>query len=98
MAYTMSKDYEYLYRFICGGGVAVGFCNYTRMNSEGIFELIGRDVCKIEKRKDFDISIGVRGIGYAGIMPFEEKHGIAECEMFRRDCLNLDLEFIDPSY
>lgn len=98
MSYTFLKDYEKLYRFICDGGIAVGFCSYTRMNNEGVFELIGRDVCKIERRKEFDINIGVRGISYAGIMPFEKKHGISEYEMFRRDCLNVDLEFIDPNF
>lgn len=91
MNYNLSKDYEFLYDFICSGKVAVGFVDYETGRS------VNRDVCKIKKIKTNEIFASVRGCCYFSIDKYElEDSGKNEKELFIEMCKMNNLEFIIP--
>ena len=85
--YTLSRDYARLFDLLCTGQVLVGWVRY----SESL-----RDVVKIERRAEFDIYIGVRGICYTDLGTFDREKG-EERDVFAARCESVDLEWIEPS-
>lgn len=84
-----SKDYETLYQLILDGNIVPAFVDYN-FRGEGP---VVRDVCKIQRRGDYEISIGVRGMCYVEIYPFNQPQG-DEKELFIKDCQNLNLGWV----
>lgn len=83
--YTLSRDYARLFDLLCTGQVLVGWVRY----SESL-----RDVVKIERRAEFDIYIGVRGICYTDLGTFDREKG-EERDVFAARCESVDLEWIE---
>jgi len=90
MSYKFSTDYESLYEKVNNGMEVAAFVDFTRPE---IHDLICRDVCAIKKRKDWDISIGVRGYSYGGVY-YNNEDGRGEKEQFIDECKRLNLKWI----
>jgi len=89
--YNLSKDYEELYKMLCKNNtVVVGFVDYNFQNSTAP---PSRDVCKIRRFKEYDISFGARGIGYGSVSDYF-KATKTEKEVFLEECKMLNLEYI----
>ncbi len=91
MPYKFSKDYDTLFDRITAGEIIAAFVDYY---DKDIREDPWRDICKVQRWKPYLITIGVRGIGYGGLMEFDEEDG-EEKTLFVRLCKALNLEWIE---
>lgn len=89
--YKFSRDYKKLLELISDGFIAAAFVDYSFRDSDYVF----RDICKVERKSEFDIYIGVRGTGYGGLYDFYREYG-TELEVFEKHCKSLNLEWIEP--
>lgn len=87
--YVMSRDYDLLYKMLCGGMEVPCYVDYER----GI-NLI-RDFCRARRLKPYYIIIGVRGIQYGGIDSYQDSEG-PELNLLTSECKRMNLEFILP--
>jgi len=85
--YRFSTDYEDLFRLICDGHVAIGFADYQ-------FDRTMRDVVKIERHGEYQISISCRGAAYASIYPFMREKCQTEQDLFVSYCEAINLVFV----
>ena len=84
--YTLSKDYGKLFDYLCAGNVAVGWVDCSNV----------RDVVKIQRRKAFDVYIGVRGVCYTDLGAHDQEKG-EERDVFAMRCAAVGLEWIEPA-
>ncbi len=89
------SEHEKLFQFIHGGKVAVAFVDYKfRENEETSLENpIMRDVCKLEKKNDGNIVVGVRGKSYGDLSVEESK----DIDVFISLCKELNLKWINKN-
>jgi len=90
--YKTSKDYERLYEMLLLGHKAVGFVDFKFRNDGPT----SRDVCAINRDREYSIHFGVRGNGYADVYPFMREDG-SEKELFLGACKAINLEWIEPT-
>lgn len=83
-----SKDYKKLFQFIVDGNTAVAYVDYDYRDGE-----VARDICKVERRGEFFINIGVRGMAYGNVFEFQREEGTEE-ELFIKECEGLNLEWV----
>ena len=86
--YKISRDYENLFELICKGFIVAAFVDYKFSDGQ-----LARDICKIQRLEEWRIMIGVRGMSYGDIYPFDADHG-TELEVFKRNCERMNLEWI----
>lgn len=92
--YRLSKDYDVLYKLLTGDFIAVGFVDY-RFHGEDESIPASRDVVKIRRNKEYDISISARGIQYGGVDRYFKGLQKTERQLFVEDCERMNLEWID---
>ncbi|WP_415913304.1 hypothetical protein [Neptuniibacter sp. QD37_11] len=91
--YKFSKDYDHLYQLICMGHTATGFVDYYFPDDDGPY----RDVVQIKRTEAWSINIGVRGMAYGDIMPFNQKDDLTELDAFKQNCKKCNLEWLPPT-
>jgi hypothetical protein len=92
--YKLSSDYGTLLRLICEGKVIAAFTDY-RLSADSEHGDVARDICSVQRRGPYQIKIGVRGMEYAGLYPFNKKDG-PEHDLFVQMCSTLNLKWIEP--
>ena len=92
--YKLSKDYEKLYELICNSEKIICFIDYRWSDNDA--EKPMRDICLCRRRKNFDISIGVRGIEYTHVANYDKGKGLSEKEIFIKRCEKNNLEWVIP--
>lgn len=90
--YTLSKDYEELYKHICKGHIIACYVNYNWHDGSPP----SRDICTCKKWKHWEIRFSSRGIEYGSVDPFEKKKGSSEKDIFIKTCKILNVEWIVP--
>ena len=91
MPYKLCSDYNELFDLIKEGEKVAAFVDYTFSDSTHVF----RDVVAVRRDGPYQITIGVRGHGYGGLYPFNEKDG-DEKELFIKDCEHMNLGWVKP--
>lgn len=90
--YKMSRNYTQLFELICNGHEIPCFVDYSfRDNDVRSY----RDICRVRRRTEFDISFGARGIGYGDISSWHKGNGERELDAFFGLCKRLNVEFIE---
>ena len=92
MPYPLSTDYEELFNRISEGDKVAAFVDY-KFDREDAHTF--RDVCEVRRDGPYRITIGVRGMSYGSIYPFNEEGG-PEKEMFIRHCASMNLGWVKP--
>lgn len=90
MNYTMSRDYEALYKHLCDGHDVFGLVDY-----EGFTQTV-RDVVHIRRHGPWDISIGARGITYGEVRRYHSENYETEFDAFVAQCSRANLEWVVP--
>ena len=90
--YKMSRNYSELFELICNGHEIPCFVDYSYLDND---ERVYRDICRVRRRGEFDISFGARGIGYGDISSWHKGNGERELDAFVRLCEMLNVEFIE---
>jgi hypothetical protein len=90
--YKLSTNYTELYALICEGHEIPCFVDYSFRDDDLVKY---RDVCRVRRRAEFDISFGARGIGYGDISSWHKEQGSREIDIFVELCKSLNVEFIE---
>ena len=90
--YKMSRNYTQLFELICNGHEIPCFVNYSYFDNE---KRVYRDICRVRRRAEFDISFGARGIGYGDVSSWHKGKGERELDNFIELCKMLNVEFIE---
>jgi hypothetical protein len=90
--YKTTKDYKKVFALLKEGKELVAFVNYrfSSMTDEEYF----RDVCRVSRRKAFDIDFRVRGLSYGSVSDFKAK-SYNEFDLFKNQCEVLNTEFVE---
>ena len=91
---TISKDYDVLYKLLCQGMGIVAFVNYGTDENGSV---LCRGMCKIERRGDWDIDFGVRGMGYDRLYSKRKEVAIDEITALKMECVRMNVEYIIPT-
>ena len=94
MPYNLSKDYKKLFLEICKGECIVAYVDYKFTTDR---DHVCRDICTVEKKDDWYIDIGARGICYGHVYDYMKKDNGSEEDIFIRACETLNLEWIPIS-
>lgn len=90
--YRMSRNYTELFELISVGHEVPCFIDYSyRDNDTHTY----RDICRVRRFKEFDISFGARGIGYGDVSSWHKENGEREIDVFSALCKMLNVEFIE---
>lgn len=89
--YKMSRNYTELFDLICDGHEIPCFVDYSSRVDDNIKY---RDICRVRRRGEYDISFGARGIGYCDISSWHKENGVREIDAFAELCKMLNIEFI----
>ncbi len=90
--YKISRNYTELFELICNGHEIPCFVDYSYLDND---KRIYRDICRVRRRAEFDISFGARGIGYGDISSWHKGKGKIEIDVFIDLCERLNVEFIE---
>jgi hypothetical protein len=90
--YKMSRNYTELFDLIANGHEIPCFVDYSFRDND---KVKCRDICRVRRRADFDISFGARGIGYGEISSWSKENGERELDAFYDLCEMLNVEFIE---
>lgn len=90
---AMDRDYDALYAHIRKGPehVALGLVDHERVSPENPPL---RDVVRVRRWKEYDITIGVRGLEYGAVRDSIENDPKTEKERFVEECQRLRLAFM----
>ena len=88
--YELSKDYKALYKLIRECDKVVAFVDYKSLSGAHT----GRDVCLVERKGAWQISITVRWLIYGEMSDLDDGTGMSEGEVFCKLCESLNLAFI----
>lgn len=90
--YSLSRNYTELHALLVEGYEIPCFVDYSYRDQD---ERVYRDICRVRRRAEFDISFGARGIGYGDISSWHKENGKREIDCFADLCKDLNVEFIE---
>jgi hypothetical protein len=94
--YLLSKDYNKLFEHICNGLEVPCYVDYSFGFPDKVIHAF-RDLCLCKRKRPWQISFSVRGVGYGGIDTFEDEgHGNEET-LFIERCQALNVEWFVPT-
>jgi hypothetical protein len=88
----MSRNYTQLFDLICDGHEIPCFVDYS-FRDDDLRKY--RDISKVRRICEFQISFGVRGIGYGDVSSWHKENGEREIDAFTNLCKMLNVEFIE---
>lgn len=90
--YRLSKNYTELFELISVGHEVPCFVDYSFRDDD---TRKYRDICRVRRFKEFEISFGARGIGYGDVSSWHKENGGREIDAFTDLCKMLNVEFIE---
>lgn len=90
--YRFSKNYTELFELISVGHEVPCFVDYSFRDDD---TRKYRDICRVRRFKEFEISFGARGIGYGDVSSWHKENGEREIDAFTDLCKMLNVEFIE---
>jgi hypothetical protein len=90
--YKMSINYTELFDLICEGHEIPCFVDYS-FRDDDVRKY--RDICRVRRFAEFEISFGARGIGYGDVSSWHKEQGVREIDYFVELCKSLNVEFIE---
>ena len=90
--YKMSRNYTELFDLICEGHEIPCFIDYS-FKDDDVKKY--RDICRVRRFVEFEISFGARGIGYGDVSSWHKEQGSREIDYFVELCKSLNVEFIE---
>jgi hypothetical protein len=90
--YKMSRNYTQLFDLICDGHEIPCIVDYS-FRDDDVRKY--RDICRVRRFKEFEISFGTRGIGYGDVSSWHKEQGVREIDYFAELCESLNVEYIE---
>lgn len=90
--YKMSRNYTQLFDLICDGNEIPCIVDYSFRDDD---TRTYRDICKVRRFKEFQISFSARGISYGDVSSWHQEEGFIEIDYFFELCKSLNVEFIE---
>lgn len=88
----MSRNYTQLFDLICEGHEIPCIVDYS-FRDDDVRKY--RDICRVRRFKEFEISFGARGIGYGDVSSWHKEEGKIEIDYFTELCESLNIEYIE---
>lgn len=90
--YKISRNYTQLFDLICDGHEIPCFVDYS-FRDDDLRKY--RDICRVRRFREFEISFGSRGIGYGDVSSWHKEKGVREIDYFTELCESLNIEYIE---
>jgi hypothetical protein len=90
--YRMSRNYTELFELICIGHEIPCIVDYF-FRDDDVRKY--RDICRVRRFAEFQISFGSRGVEYGSISSWHKENGEREIDYFVELCKSLNVEFIE---